>query len=136
MTVDLSLSVCLCLCLPLPACLPVSLSLRILPKWCTYSAVWLLHSWCHKNCCRLGALCVHHTFTHAPRHIIMWQRHIRRVHACLAGTCHCTLGRMTGIFYVILQYVTREWSGYRNKSQLRKFRSCVRVEVAVLSCPS
>ena len=31
------------------------------------------------------------------------QSHIRKVYACLAVTCHLHLGRMTGIFYVLLQ---------------------------------
>ena len=28
--------------------------------------------------------------------------HIRRVHVCLAVTCHLHFGRVTGIFYVLL----------------------------------
>ena len=32
------------------------------------------------------------------------QSRIHTVRACLVRTCHCTLGRMTRIFYVLLQY--------------------------------
>ena len=32
------------------------------------------------------------------------QRHIRKVYACLAVTCHLHFGRMTGFFYVLLRY--------------------------------
>ena len=28
-------------------------------KWCTGSAVWLLHGWCHVNCCHLSASSVY-----------------------------------------------------------------------------
>ena len=37
-------------------------------------------------------------YNHAPWHFM--QSHIRKVYACLAVTC--TLGRMTGIFYMLL----------------------------------
>ena len=30
------------------------------PKWCSCSAVWFLHGWCHQNCCHLCAFCVCH----------------------------------------------------------------------------
>ena len=43
-------------------------------------------------------LCTPHN--RAPCHFM--QSHIRKVYACLAVTCHCTFGRMTGIFYVLL----------------------------------
>ena len=69
------------------------------------------------NCCRLGAFCVHHTTMHMSRHFR--QSYTRRLHACLAATCHLhfwqndrDLLRATA--------ETREWSGHRNKSQHRK----------------
>ena len=35
------------------------------PKWCTYSAIWLLHDWCRvKLLPPRGSFCVHHTTTH------------------------------------------------------------------------
>ena len=56
-------------------------------------------------------------YNHAPCHFM--QSHIRKVHACLAVTCHLhfwqndrDLLRATA--------VTRGWNGYRNKSQHRK----------------
>ena len=49
------------------------------PKWCTYSAGM---AGATRNCCYLGAFCVHHTTMH---HM---QSHIRKVYACLAVTCH------------------------------------------------
>ena len=62
-------------------------SVQYPPKWCTYNAVRLLHGWCHPNCSRVGASSV---YTIQPctmsRHFM--QNHIRRVHACLAVTCH------------------------------------------------
>ena len=52
------------------------------PKWCTYSTGIAGATW---NCCRLGMFCVLHT-TLALCHFM--QSHIRKVHACLAVTCH------------------------------------------------
>ena len=56
-------------------------------------------------------------YNHAPCHFM--QRHIRKVYACLAVTCHLhfwqndrDLLRATA--------VTRGWNGYLNKSQHRK----------------
>ena len=44
---------------------------------------WLMP---HKNCCRRGAFCVHHTTMH---HVTSCKlSHIRKVHACLAVTYH------------------------------------------------
>ena len=56
------------------------------PKWCTYSAVWLLHGW---SCCHLGAFCVHHTTMSCH----FMQSRIRRVLACLAVTCQLHFGQ-------------------------------------------
>ena len=88
-------------------------------KWCTGSALWLLHGWCHVKCCRFGASSGHaiQPCTRLQCHFI--QRHIARVYACLAVTWHLhfwqndrDLLRATA--------VTRGWNGYRNKSQHRK----------------
>ena len=74
------------------------------------------------NCCRLGAFCAHHTYSHTLCHVtsykntklptyLLIQNHIRRVHVCLAVTCHLhfwqndrDLLRATA--------VTREWNEY------------------------
>ena len=86
-------------------------------KWCTGSALWLLHGWCHVKYCHFGACSVYtiQPCTRLQCHFI--QSHI--VYACLAVTCHLhfwqddrDLLRATA--------VTRGWNGYRNKSQHRK----------------
>ena len=46
------------------------------------------------------------------------QSHILRVHVCLAVTCHCTSGRMTGI--LACYCITQGWNTLQNKSQHRK----------------
>ena len=74
-----------------------------------------------RNCCYLGAFCVHHTtmhrVNHAPCHFM--QSHIRKVYACLAVTCHLRFWlNDRGLFRATV--VTRGWNGYRNKSQHRK----------------
>ena len=74
------------------------------------------HGWCHmKLLPSRRVLCT--PYNHAPCHIM--PSHIRKVHACLAVTCHLhfwqndrDLLRATA--------VTRGWNGYRNKSQHRK----------------
>ena len=66
----------------LQCCLGVTRLVKLLPVpcWCTYMI----------------------TMHQVTVHVI--QSHIHTVHVCLARTCHCTLGRMTRIFYVLLQY--------------------------------
>ena len=74
------------------------------------------HGWCHmKLLPSRRVLCT--PYNHAPCHFM--QGHIRKVHACLAVTCHLhfwqndrDLLRATA--------VTRGWNGYRNKRQHRK----------------
>ena len=41
-------------------------------------------------------------YNHALCHFM--QSHICKVYACLAVTCHLRFGRMTGVFYVLLQW--------------------------------
>ena len=74
------------------------------------------HGWCHmKLLPSRRVLCT--PYSHAPCQFT--QSHIRKVHACLAVTCHLhfwqndrDLLRATA--------VTWGWNGYRNKSQHRK----------------
>ena len=56
-------------------------------------------------------------YNHAPCHFM--QSHIRKVHACLAATCHLHFWQNDrGLLRATA--VTRRWNGYRNKSQHRK----------------
>ena len=56
-------------------------------------------------------------YNHAPCHLM--QSHIRKMYACLAGTCHlCFWQNDRGLLRATA--VTRGWKGYRNKSQHRK----------------
>ena len=56
-------------------------------------------------------------YNHAPCHFM--QSHIRKVYACLAVTCHLHFWQNDrGLLRATA--VTREWNGYRNKSQHRK----------------
>ena len=54
---------------------------------CTYSAIWLLHGWCHVKLLpsRL-TFYVHRPCTSLQCHFM--QNHIHRAHVCLAVTCH------------------------------------------------
>ena len=53
-----------------------------------------------RNCCGLGAFCIHHTIMHkvTPLHV---KPFACRAHACL--TCTCTFGRLIGIFHRLLR---------------------------------
>ena len=53
------------------------------PKWCTYSADMAGATW---NCCRQSRRVLCTPYDHAQCHFM--QSHIRKVHACLAVTCH------------------------------------------------
>ena len=56
-------------------------------------------------------------YNHAPCHFM--QSHIRKVHACLAVTCHLRFWQNDrGLLRATA--VTRGWNGYQNKSQHRK----------------
>ena len=83
----------------------VCLQRRLVVTWLTWCHVKLLPFW--------RMFCVHHITMHQLQYH-SFRNHIRRVYVCLAVTCHCA--RMTGIFYVLLRYVTRWWNGYRSKS--------------------
>ena len=65
---------------PLKCCLVVTWLVKLLPCGCTYM-ITMHQVTVHFIESRIHMLCV-----------------------CLARTCHCTLGRMTRIFYVLLQY--------------------------------
>ena len=74
------------------------------------------HGWCHMKL--LPSRRVLRTpYNHAPCHFM--QSHIRKVHACLAVTCHLHFWQNDrGLLRATA--VTRGWNGYRNKSQRRK----------------
>ena len=76
----------------------------------------MLHGWCHVKLLPSGrVLGRHHPTTrhHMSRHFM--QSHIRRMHACLAVTCHLHFWRNDRDF-LRATAVTRGWNGYRNKS--------------------
>ena len=75
------------------------------------------HGWCHmKLLPSRRVLCT--PYNHAPCHF-MQLSHIRKVHACLAVTCHLHYWQNDqGLLRATA--VTRGWNGYRNKSQHRK----------------
>ena len=74
------------------------------------------------NSCRLVAFCEHNTtmnYVTSHTHTLTMQSHIRKVHACVAVTCHLYFWQNDrGILRAAA--VTRGWNGYRNKSQHRK----------------
>ena len=74
------------------------------------------HGWCHmKMLPSRRVLC--RSYNHAPYHFM--QSHIRKVHACLAVTCHLHCRQNDrGLLRAIA--ITRELNGYRNMSQHRK----------------
>ena len=78
------------------------------PKWCTALA-WLVP---HETAAvSAQVLCT--PYNHAPCHFM--QSHIRKVHACLAVTCHLHFWQ-NGQDLLRATAVTRGWNGYRNKS--------------------
>ena len=81
-------------------------------KWCTGSALWLLHGWCHVKCCRFGASSVYiiQPCTWLQCHFI--QSHI--VHVCLAVTCHLHFWQNDWDL-LHATAVTWGWNRYRNK---------------------
>ena len=86
--------------------------------WISTEVVYLQrwHGWCHmKLLPSRRVLCT--PDNHAPCHFM--QSHIRKVYACLAVTCHLHFWQNDrGLLRATA--VTREWNGYRNKSQHRK----------------
>ena len=76
------------------------------------------HGWYHiKLLPSRRVLCV--PYNYAPCHFT--QSHIRKVHACLAVTCHLHFWQNDrGLLRATA--VTRGWNGYRNKSQHRPWR--------------
>jgi len=58
------------------------------PNWCTYTAIWLLHGWCHMELLpSWHTFYVHHTKCTSLQCHHNWSL-MRRVHVCLAVTCH------------------------------------------------
>ena len=88
----------------------VFLSQVILNRWLVFkSAFWISTKVVCLNAvrmlpCETAAISVHSVHTKQPCTILhhFMQSCIHRVHACLAVTCHCTFGRVTRIFYVLL----------------------------------
>ena len=89
-------------------------------KWCTYSAIWLLHGWCHvKLLPPRRTFSIHHRLP--PCTILQchfMQSHIRRVHVSSAVTCHLHFWQNDREYFHSIA-VTQGWNGYRNKSQHR-----------------
>ena len=74
------------------------------------------HGWCHmKLLPSRRVLCT--PYNHAPCHFM--QSHIRKVHACLAVTCHLHFWQ-NGRGLLRATVVTRGWNGYPHMSQHRK----------------
>ena len=67
------------------------------------------HGWCHMKLCT--------PYNHAPCHFM--QSNTRKVHACLAVTCHLHF-RQNDRDLLRATVVTRGRNGYRNNSQHRK----------------
>ena len=57
------------------------------------------------------------------------QSHIRKMHACLAVTCHLHFWQNDRDLLRATSAVTRGWNGYRNKSQHRKLTQDVKHHV-------
>ena len=70
-----------------------------------------------RNCCHVGAFCVHHTTIDMSRHFR--QSYTRRAHEYLAATCHLHFWQKDRDL-LRATAVTRGWNGYRNKTQHRK----------------
>ena len=83
-----------------------------------YSAVWSLQGWCHvKLLPSRRTFCVNHTTKHISRHFM--ESRIRRMHSCLAETCHLHFWQ-TDRDILRATAVTRGWNKYQNKSRHRK----------------
>ena len=77
---------------------------------------WLLHGWCHVNLLPFRrTFCVHHTTMH-NLHYHFIRSHIRRVHVCLAVTCHLHVWHNVRCL-LHTTAVTWRWNRYRSKSQ-------------------
>ena len=95
-------------------------------KWCTFSAVWLLHGWCHvKLLPSRRTFCVHHTTMHQFT-VSLHSKTNTTVHVCSAVTWHLHLWQNATA-------VTRGWNGYRNKSQHRKWTLEKKILLQLLS---
>ena len=87
-------------------------------RWCTYSAVWLLHSWCHvKLLPSRRTLCVHPTTTHQFTTLFS-RNHIRRVHMFLTVYVPHLIYRMLACLHVL------PWSFKYNPKQKEAQSAC------------
>ena len=92
------------------------------PKWCTYSIVFVVTRLVPRETGATSGqvLCIRdHATNHAPVYSVI-RSHIRRVHVCIAVTCHLHLwqndrniSRATA--------VTRGLNAYRRVNHYRKF---------------
>ena len=73
------------------------------------------------NCSRLGAFCVGYTIQPCTMSPHFMQSHIRRMYACLAVTCQLNFWQHDRDLLRATAAVTREWNGYENKSQHKRF---------------
>ena len=74
------------------------------------------HGWCHVKLLP-SRRALRTPYNHAPCHFM--QSHIRKVHACLAVTCHLHFGQNDRDL-LRATAATRGWNGYQNESQHRK----------------
>ena len=98
------------------------------PKWCIYSATWLLHGWCRVKL--LPSRRVPYTpYNHAPVYSVssFQAKHVGCMSVCV---CVCVFRCNQPLLHFFLcvnnqdllsaTAVTRRWNGYRNESQHRK----------------
>ena len=97
-------------------------------KWYTYSAIRLLHNWCHvKMLLSCHRFCGCHTTMH-QLYLFIWS-HIHRVHVCLAVTCqlHFQLNDLDLLSATVVKWGS---NGYWNKSQYRNLTGEANVPTA------
>ena len=86
-----------------------------LPKWCTYSTIWLLRGWFHvKLLLSPQMFCVHHTAMHHFTVSLHLKPHTW-MHVCLVVACHLRLWENEWGFQHATA-VTQLWTGHQNKS--------------------
>ena len=69
------------------------------PKWCVYSAIWLLHGWCQWNVLpSRHVLCTPHS--HAPRHVTSCKRHTQGACVSAYNSMVCRVQHPDNIFFI------------------------------------
>ena len=84
--------------------------------WSGYSAVWLLHGWCHMKLLPLGASSVWTIQPYTSLHCHFIWSCICKMYVCLAVTCHLHFWQNDQDL-LRAAAVTQGWNGYRNKNQ-------------------